>query len=348
MANGKIIVHCCGGAASNIANKVLAPIAELGDGFADLIFNYIDTASDLLTRDVPEGYKWKIETSQHGKAAIDGSGGERRTNAADIMASIGKYLDERKYTKMVPNEFHLVVCSASGGSGNVIGGLMIDRLLESNIPSVLLVVGDSSNGYYATNTLNSLASFNAIATKRNKSLGVIYANNHTVGNGKLKQGKDDVNALMQSYVTTLAMFLSGSNHDIDSQDMRGIIDQSNYKTIQINPGLYGLQFFTKEVKKIENSIPTVGRTLTLEDIDFDINVKLLHHKAGIVLDEQAKEMYDGQFPVHMVMFSNFFNIEEENLKRTSDDAYNIAESIKSKTIEGSKKSSVDDDLGIIL
>lgn len=344
----KLICHFAGGCAISVSDKVVTKIAELGDGFADIVFNYIDTSNANISKISPRGDFWKIKTAQHGKHEIDGSGGERRQNAVDVLADTKEYLDSKKYNKINPNEFHLVMCSGSGGSGNVISIGIIDNLLKANIPTIAVVIGDSSNGLYGINTLNTLASLNSISIKNNKPLGIIYSNNYSSGYGNIKKGEEEVNKLIQSYITTLALFLSGNNENLDNQDMRGIIDQSNYKTIGINPGLYGIQFFSKEVKKIEGSAPTVGRTLTLPDDDTSVGVPLLHHKVGYVDDNDAIAMFKDQFPLHMVMFSNFFEAEEENLNKIADDAYNVANSIKSKDVQGTSKSKLDDETGLVL
>lgn len=348
MARNKLICHFSGGCAINISDAVVSDISELGDGFAEIVFNYIDTSDANIKKIEPKGEFWKIETAQHGKAAIDGSGGERRLNANDIMRSTKEYLDTKKYTKLNPNEFHLVISSGSGGSGSSINVGITDGLLKAGTPVIVVVVGDSSNGMYAINTLNTLASLNQIAIRNNKPLGIIYANNHSAGAGNLKKGETEVNNLLKSYLTTLSLFVSGSNEDLDNQDIRGLIDQSHYKTISIEPGLYGLQFFSKEVKKMENSAPTVGRTLTIEGVDPIINIPLLHHKTGYIKSNDVIEIFKDQLPLHMVMFSNFFNTEQENLKKLSDDAKNVAKGIKSTTVQGASDSEVDDDSGLVL
>lgn len=352
----KLICHFCGGGAINLSDQVVSPIADLGPGFADIVFNYLDLSYANISKIEPRGDFWKIETSQHGKAAIDGSGGERKINAADIQLSARAYLDNKKYLKVNPNEFHVVVSSFSGGSGNVIMSVLTHALLSANIPTIVIGMGDSSNGLFAINTLNTLASLNQIALRTNKPLGVVYVNNHGLGGGNPNKGILEANKLLKSYIGTLALFASGTTEDLDNQDIRSLIDQSYYTTLQIKPGVYGLQFFTNNVIQSQYSIPTVARTLTVKGVDFSINIPLLHHKVGYVSDEEAISAYkndnatDGngnQFPLHMVMFSDFFNVEAENLKQLSDDAHNIANSINPKEIQGSSKSKIDDDLGLV-
>jgi hypothetical protein len=57
---------------------------------------------------------------------------------------------------------------------------MIKGLLERNIPTVAVVIGDSSNGLSANNTLKTLATLQVIATRESKPLSMIYVNNARV------------------------------------------------------------------------------------------------------------------------------------------------------------------------
>lgn len=218
------------------------------------------------------------------------------------------------------------------------------QLLDKNIPTAIMMVGDSKDGMSALNTLNTLASFNQIASKRNKTVGLMYVNNSEIEVKEYKAREREADKYLQSQLTTFALFLSGNNLDLDNQDMRAALDQSNYQSLSISPGLYGLQFYMKDIPVKEGCVPTVVRTLTDSETDFTLNVNVLHHKVGYVTDPTALDIFKTQLPLHMVMFNNYFLEEEEYLKRISDNADNIAQNISSKKIQGSKNSLQDDDL----
>lgn len=343
-----IVVHAAGGAGINQSENILHKIADMGVGFANFKFNYLDTSTVNIDKINPRGKFWKVETSQHGKAEITGSGGERSFNASDISESVKQYLDSLKLTKMDPREYHLVIFSASGGSGNVCGSLVVDGLLKANIPTVVVVTGDSSNGLSAINTLRTLSSLDAIAVRNKKPLSIIYANNSGMNKGSNLLNERETDKLIYSYISTLALFLSSENEYLDNQDMRGIIDQSNYTTIKVAPGLYGLQFFSKEVELPEKAIPTMARTLTLNNQDYDLKLSLLHHKHGYITDKQAIELYEDQLPLFMVSSANFLSIEEESLKKVTDDYKNVMNSIQVRNIDAGDDAKTDDETGLIL
>lgn len=347
MDKNTMIIHGAGGAGINICDKVFNMVSELGDGFANVKFNYIDTSTANIDKIEPKGQFWLVKTKQHSKETINGSGSERKTHVGDIMANVVEYLDNNKITKKIPGEYHLVISSGSGGSGSVLNSLIIKNLLERDIPVISVLIGDSSNGLSAINTLNTLASLNQIAKSTKKPLSIVYVNNHAMAESGLHNAEKEANKVLFNTMSTLALFLSSKNEAIDGQDMASIIDQSHYKTIDITPGLYGLTIYSKKIDLPKGSVPTVGRTLTINNRDFDTGLTLLHHKRGYVTEENALDIYKEQFPLHMISYANFFSIEEKSLKSVTENYYNIMNSIKSEDVGGSSRSNVDDDSGLV-
>ena len=351
MAN-TLIVHGCGGAGINISDKVFTNIAELGDGFAKIVFNYLDTSRANIDKIKPQGDFWLVQTKTHSKVAITGSGGERRTHAEDIMKNIDEYLDNRQYMKRNPEEFHVVVFSASGGTGAVAGPVLVRSLVTRDIPTIALFVGDSSNGLNCMNTINTIASLDSIARTCKKPISIIYVNNHSLmTNNSIATGEAEANRVITNIMTTISLFLSGELEAIDNQDMFGIIDQSHYKTIPVENGLYGLLVYNGTIDTATlptGAIPTVGRTLTLNKAEYDIDISLLHHKRGFVTKENAIEVINtSNFPLHMITCANFLNSEIATLQKIADDYNNILSNIKQNTISGTSNSKQDDATGLI-
>jgi len=318
MKHNKIITHNCGGAGIRVSDEVLKSIAELGDGFADIVFNYLDT-TDANIKNIEHDEKrlWLVKSKDFNGNAVSGSGAERATNAPVIMESVKDYLDNRGYKTLVGGEYHLVISSAAGGSGAVISAMVIKSLLERNIPTIALLIGDSSNELSAKNTVKSLATLNNIAKQTKKPVSTIYINNtdYTVNNGGLRDAENSANKTIFNSISTLAVFLSGCNDALDDQDMLSIIDQSIYKSIDIKPGLYGLSTFSKDIVLQDNTKPTVARTLTLPNKSADINVSLRHSKAGNLVVENVIEIFGDQIPIHLVTYSNIVSAEVGSLNK---------------------------------
>jgi len=347
MSKNRLKVTAAGGAAISIADKVIKNIALLGDGFIDIDIKYIDTSRadiDKIEHD-PKDF-WLVESEDFASAEIMGSGAERKTNVKPIMANTKKFLDENGFHKRVPTEYHLVVASASGGSGNIIQTMLVKHLLERDIPVIVLLIGDSSNALSAINTLNTIAGLNNVATKHNKPLSVMYVNNHDFSDDTKLSGVENANKAIFNTLSVLALFLSGDNESLDNQDMINIIDQSNYSTIQVEPGLYSLTTYAGDVVLPQGVIPTVARTLVIDGVSPDINLQLLHHKSGLVTSDNVKDIFKQQFPLHLVSSANFFTLEEVNLKTITDEYYSIMNNIKVNKITGTSESS-DDDSGLV-
>lgn len=340
----KLIVTACGGAGISIADKVINKLCELGDGFAEVNTMYIDTATNNIEKiEHDRNNFWLVKAKGFNSTNISGSGGERRTNADDIMANVKEYLDHFKLLKKVTNEYHAVIFSASGGSGSVIGPAVIKNFLERNIPVFAVMVGDSSNGLAAINTQNTISTLDSISKLTNKPLMVIYSNNQAFADKGLMEAEKKVNRILFNTLSTLSLFLSGVNEALDFKDMEGFIDQSHFRTLNVKPGLYGLSIHSKDVSIPKDSMPIIARTLTLDNLPSDINIETGHHKVGFVTSENAINIYKDQFPLHAITLSNYFNSEVTTLKRITDNHYNVMDNIQNSTIISSARSEASDD-----
>jgi hypothetical protein len=341
----KLVIHACGGAGINVADKVFSMVADLGEGFAEVKINYIDTSKANYDKIEPVGDFWQVKTKTKTTAELDGTGSERAKNSKIISENVREYLDHHNTFNIVTGEFHCVVFSTAGGSGSVIGPVMLKELLSRDIPVFGIVIGDSSNGLSAMNTLNTLASLDSIANKvTKKPLGIIYENNHTrIGETNHGAAEKEVNNILFNTLSAVAMFLSGENEAIDNQDMVGLIDQSHYSRIKVEPGIYTMTIHAGEVKLPKESIPTVARSLTKEGTPYDIDVTLLHHKRGFVTAENALSIYGEQFPIHIVMAANAMVSEMDALNASAENYNNIMKNIKTKQLESSINTDEDED-----
>lgn len=351
MANtGKIIAHFCGGAGINLSQEVVDPISSLGTGFSDIVFNYVDSSeANYKTLKNARGELFLVQNKDYGAKTMHGSGGDRGLKAAQIMANIPDYLNSRKYMKKEPDEYHMVVFSASGGTGSVSGPLLTRELIRRSIPVFCVVVGDSSNVMYSINTLNTLATLNKFALDNGKPLSVIYYNNSNFYTDGLGAAKKAVNKQLFVTLSAMSLFLSGKNDDIDNQDIVNFIDQSNYKTVEVKPGLYGLHVYTKDINLPEGATPTNARILTAPDQDFGLKANIMHFKQGVVSDTSVFESIPvDQFPLYLVTYSNFFSIEEAALRPQTENGYNIVDNVVNNQVSGTSRSNVDEDTGLIL
>jgi len=337
-----------GGAGVTIGNEVGGMLSDLGEGFSNVVRHYVDTSTNNITDDMrDEGLFHLIESKNLTKAKIMGSGSERRTHAGDINESVKDYLDKNKILNNKTDMFNVVVFSGSGGTGSVGGPLIVKNLLEANIPVVVVMVGDSTNGLSGLNTISTIATLHKFTMAHKKALPIMYVNNEAYMSNGVSNAIADANKSIFNSLSALSLFLSGDNESIDSQDMINIIDQTNYKTINVKPGLYALSTFSKNVVLPEGCIPTVTRTLTTRGVSPDLNIVPAHSKSGTILADNAANIYREHAPIHMVAYANFFKIEEQRLRAFTDKIQAAMAAIETEDIGSHSQSEVDDDTGLI-
>lgn len=341
----KLIIHYCGGAGINIGRSINNVLDGLGEGFCSIVPRYIDSSAnniDAANRDS----LWRIGSDAFVDAAIDGSGGERKTNIQAIMASVKCYLDENKHTASVTGEYHVVVFSASGGTGSVVGPILTSNLRSRGIPVLAIMIGDSSNGLFAKNTLNTIASLDNMAKRAiNKPIVMMYHNNHAVDLKGVGNREATINEQIADDLTILSMFLSGKNEDIDTRDMINFLSPDNYETITIEPSLYAIEVHTKnEVRNNPTNINLIGRTLVTPTQDSDIGLTLLQHKYGLIVEPNAISKAGDSAPVHIILTGNHLVNEHAQLTATVEEYAALSKQIKTDDLHGAGTA---DDSGMV-
>lgn len=336
-----IHIFACGGCGINVAHSIVDNLKALGDGFSRISDHYIDTSSNDIFKVKNGDAKFhQIKSKSLSKEHISGSGGERATHAKDIEENVKKYIDELGIKKTT-GEYAVVMFSASGGSGNVIGTYLINNLFEKDIPTVAVVIGDSTSILYTMNTHKAIKSLDGTAKKARKPLSVIYINNEAYASSGLKQAIVLANKSIFNSLSALSLFLSGDNHSLDAQDMINMIDQSKYTTLNIPVGLYGLNGFSKEIVIPDGCVGTGVRTLYNEGESPDINFVPWHHKYGAITEENVLNKYGAMTPIHLVSYTNFFTTEMKRLDKQKQQYLSTMNSVEIDEI--SNDDETDDD-----
>jgi len=272
---------------------------------------------------------------------------ERKTNVTAIMKSVEGYLDHNSYLGEVTGEYHVVVFSASGGSGSVIAPLLMANLRTRNIPTIAVTVGDSSNGLSCKNTLNTLATLDHMAKRMaKKPFSIYYLNNFAVDTNTAAARELTVNESIYNALSVFSLFLSGDNEDIDTKDMVNFLSPDNYSTITIAPALYSINIFTNgNIKNDPNAVNLIGRTLTAVDESYDMDITLLQHKHGRVVMDNVTKVLGDITPIHLILAGECLKAEHKALTNTVEEYDNIMNSITSTDLGGTDDAS---DCGLIL
>lgn len=350
--SNKLVVIGAGGGGTSVVGKAIKGLEGMGDGFSTIEYHFIDTSKNNYDMIDPIGDFYKVEKlASNDKNIINGAGGTRSIEMIkEINANVPIFLDKIKLTKKETNTFVCLVFSASGGSGSNIGILLAEYLMDKNIPTFALVIGDSGDALKLRNTQAVLATLNKKATDKGKCLITYYVNNAEMDASQTK-GESIANDRFKNVMGIMSLFLSGDNESLDSTDMANFINQQDYKGIKTPAGLYSLSVHTGngEIKLPNYCIPTVARTLTAPGKDVEFGLNVLHHKIGTVVSENALALFgEKSFPLHIVASSGLLKEEISKLSELNSASAKLQDELKATMIEAPTHAAEDDETGMFL
>jgi hypothetical protein len=171
------------------------------DSAADINITYVDTSRSNMRDDISPNFVYLVD-------GLDGSGKIRRENHAEIAKRTRDII--QKHPAL---DLNIVIHSAAGGSGSVLGPSIVSELLEKQAPTVVLMIGSADTRLDADNTLKTLKSYEAIAKLREAPVVLAYQHNS-------RENKRETNDLtMRGVVVSLALLFSRNNRELDSKDL---------------------------------------------------------------------------------------------------------------------------------
>ena len=245
--SSSIHLYGCGGCGINLVTPF--GLAEDRDGYAETRVSLIDTSRSNITEEQLDADMDFFLITDEG----EGSGKVRRDNAATISDNVKQAL-----IKQPPADFNVVVFSASGGSGSVIGPLLMKELLTQNIPVVAIVVGSSESSITATNTLNTLKSLSLIGNQLDKPTVITYQHNSAVTK------RSTVDEICTATIHTLAALCSHQNEELDQRDVRNWTFYNHSTSVEPQLSLLEVCSTAEGASKITSPI-SVASLLTDKD-----------------------------------------------------------------------------------
>lgn len=201
MPKNTIHVYACGGAGINRAISIELPINAAG--FATPHTTLIDTSTSNLPKQLPSNF------TQYMIPGVDGAGKNRGFAHNVSTAHLDKILTENK-----PGDVNVVIFSMSGGSGSVIGPMLIKRLLERDCSVISLGIANLTSAVEANNTRSTLLTLSNISSN---VTGVplvcgMYENTSMTP-------RSAVDAKIDNDLRAIAMLCSGENIALDKMDI---------------------------------------------------------------------------------------------------------------------------------
>ena len=324
-----VAVYACGGGGSNIVYSGFSGNKVRQEGFATTHFAYVDTSTRNFTK---HGIPDKDTFSFEGK---DGGGKKRDMNASSIRDELNKALK-----KFPPHLFNLVVHTAGGASGSVIGPQLVKELKSRGLYVISIVIGTVDSIKEIDNTIKTLQSYDSLAEQCDSSCIVFY-----LENGKNGAEIKTINEIAKYVISCLLALLSGQNAPTDTADLKHWIDYG--KVTDATPQLASLSIVTKtEDMKDMEAVMSVA-TLSSEGLDNTIPIIPPYRTIGmihtpVVTEGGSKKGLLQGSPIHFIIQEDKIHADIKELQKKLDGSKLInASSMKRKRISDGVKS--DDD-----
>lgn len=173
--------------------------------------------------------------SKNGSEPAKGSGKVQSTNYPKAVPFIKESL-----SKHPPGTFNVVVFGTSGGTGSMLGAVLIRELLQNGHVVVAVIVSDHTSVIERKNSVTTLRNLASQTSKSqlNRPIAFIEAindNDHTRG---------EVNKKIIDNLNLLSVFLTENNEEGDYEDILNLLNYN--KVIDVPASLSRIRFFNKE------------------------------------------------------------------------------------------------------
>lgn len=198
------------------------------DTEADIQIALVDTSkANLRNREVGDVPTYLIK-------GLDGSGKIQGMNVDEIRKNNKQILID-----IPPGDFNIVVTSLSGGSGAVIANFLVRELLDRKAPTVVVAVGNVTNGIEAHNTRNALKSLEIAAVSKELPVVLSYHEN------SIDVKRSDVDKDIFGVLSSLVLLASGENEALDTADVQNWLQYTKVPTLShLEPRLVTLHVTT--------------------------------------------------------------------------------------------------------
>lgn len=208
MNSPKMRIYACGGAGVSATCLLDKPVINSGNNtdYASIGITYVDTSrSDFIGRNIKDNI-FVIP-------GLDGQGQKRGEDLSLISSYVPTILFEHE-----PSEVNLVIHSAGGGSGSVIGPLITEELLKRKQDVIVFMISCTGSSTETKNTHSCLLTYANYNRTYEKVIPISW---HENNKGK---NHDEVNKDITFLVALLAVAYSGNNAKLDSSDLKNWIN----------------------------------------------------------------------------------------------------------------------------
>ena len=269
--SGEISIYACGGTGTAIVSMFEKYRSkDAVSGFAKVIPYYVDTSLSDISDELPREFVYAFEET-------DGSGKLRSENSDLIKTHVNDILH-----KFRPADVSVIVSSASGGSGAVVAGYMLNELLRRKLPVIIITVGSEDSRIELSNTIKTLKTYEKAAQVHKTPVVLSYWHNDT------ETPRDVVNTGVEALIRRLSSLFSRQHARLDTADL---INWLNYtKVTDIEPRLVLLDYYgSSDVRKADINVISAA-TLCLDGLDSSLGLPVEYQAVGYVSPENNQNI----------------------------------------------------------
>ena len=269
--SGEISIYACGGTGTAVASRFEAsrnkdPVA----GFAKITPYYVDTSMSDISDELARDFLYVFPE-------IDGSGKLRKENNEVIKSEINTILH-----KFRPSDLNIIVSSASGGSGAVIAGYLLNELQRRGQLAIVVTVGTTDSRLELDNTIKTLKTYERAAVVNKTPVVLSYWQNDST------TPKEEVNQGIEYLIRRLAGLFSRQHRRLDTADL---VNWLNYtKVTDIDSRLVLLDVYNSSAIKTANVDVISVATLCLEGFDSNTEIPVEYQAVGYVNEASNKNI----------------------------------------------------------
>ncbi len=324
-------IYACGGAGINIAKTFENHRGIEEAGFSLLNIAYIDASSSNINSIKTDKENIYLLEDTFGNVK-EGGGKKRRLNYDDISARASELILNYK-----PEKINIVMHSFHGGSGSVIGPVIVSNLLDKGEAVIVIGIGGTDSNIEISNTVDTISSYAAISKLRKKPVPCIYYENSKSTPRGMVDSKIIANIVM------LSVFFSNGNHEMDYTDMYNFL---NYNEVTDHtPKLSYMEFYTKDIELAKDTNIISVATLSDASTPTHPGHSVDYQCVGFISNE-VKEKLKVEMPIHLCIIDGVFSDIVHRLKSIKTEIEQKRNAIVKKNMDVDLSNTTDDGLVI--
>lgn len=272
-SNNEVTIYGCGGCGIELASKYAN--TTINEFIARPNFKYVDTTQRNLA-----SKPFISNENVFSIPGLDGSAKRRDMNYPIINRHIPQILE-----KLPPTDVNILIFSSGGGSGSVIGPLLMAELQKMGKTTIIIMVGSYESDRTCYNSLRTWETLNGLGQNGNFCPIVIYDSNGA------QSHDSSVDGSMVSAIAAILDLYSGTHQRLDTADVQNMF--SPVRSFGAKPEVLLMDISTKIEEVHEINYPLAVAAI-VNDIDDYKSVPAQYNCEGI----RVLEGIDLFFTVH--------------------------------------------------